>query len=166
MEYFIFSGIGGQIDLERSIETNKENSLQIDESFSSTFTGLNKSKKDKIKTSTLKNNYSRHNSVGYRECYLKTRPDFEGLGIHISCDPKTEKSPYIFRVEQNSPGMHAGLQKNDIIIEINGEEAIYMDFKYAIHLLRDKMTSNNLIIKVGDKKAYKKWVRNNLKKQN
>ena len=95
----------------------------------------------------------------FRKYNLKTRADFDGVGVFVSCDPKTRKSPYIHRIEPLSPGKVAGLQKNDFIFEINGEDVVFSDFDYVIDLLKDRIEKNNLSIVVGNNKAYKKWIK-------
>jgi hypothetical protein len=95
-----------------------------------------------------------------RKCVVLTRPDFDGLGIHIACDKKTRLSPYIHEVEPDSPGAKAGLRKNDYILEINGEDAVFMEFTHLIKEIQNFIKENNLCITVGNEKAHKKWVRN------
>ena len=94
-----------------------------------------------------------------RKCFLKTRPDFDGLGIHIACDKKTRRSPYIYNIESNSPGSKAGLRKNDFILEVNDEDAVNIEFNTLIQKIQDYIKENNLNLTVGNDKAYKKWVK-------
>jgi autotransporter translocation and assembly factor TamB len=94
-----------------------------------------------------------------RKCFIFTRPDFDGLGIHIACDKKTRCSSYIHEVEPSSPGLKAGLRKNDYILEVNGEDAVSMDFTVLIAKIQDFIKDNNLCLTVGNDKAYKKWIK-------
>jgi C-terminal processing protease CtpA/Prc len=95
-----------------------------------------------------------------RKCSISTRPDFDGLGIHIACDKKTRLSPYIHEVENGSPGIKAGLRKNDYILEVNGEDAVFMEFTQLINKIQNHIKENNLSLTVGNEKAHKKWVKN------
>lgn len=95
-----------------------------------------------------------------RKCSISTRPDFDGLGIHIACDKKTRLSPYIHEVEIGSPGIKAGLRKNDYILEVNGEDAVFMEFTQLITKIQNHIKENNLCLTVGNEKAHKKWVKN------
>lgn len=94
-----------------------------------------------------------------RSCHLKLIPGFDGLGIHVSCNPETCRSPYIHRVEANSPGIIAGLRKGDFILAINNENAVDMEFTHAISLINEKIEARNLVLTVGNQKAMKKWIK-------
>jgi hypothetical protein len=94
-----------------------------------------------------------------RDCHLLVVPSFDGLGIHISCEPDTSKSPYIHHIEPESPGMKGGLKKGDFILAINGADAVNMDFNYVINSIKSHMETNDLILKVGNEKVFKKWVK-------
>jgi len=94
-----------------------------------------------------------------RKCYIFTKPDFNGLGIHIACDKKTRRFPYIYEIEPNSPGMKSGLRKNDFILEINEEDAVDMEFKELIGKIQEFIKENNLCLTVGNEKAHKKWIK-------
>jgi C-terminal processing protease CtpA/Prc len=94
-----------------------------------------------------------------RKCQLEVVPNFDGLGIHISCEPDTCKSPYIHEIEPNSPGLKGGLKKGDFILEINGEDAVNMDFNYVINNIKSHMETNDLVMTVGNQKVYKKWIK-------
>ena len=100
-----------------------------------------------------------------RQCRVFTKPDFNGLGIHIACDKKSRRSPYIHDIESNSPGLKAGLKKHDFILEINGEDAVSMEFTSLIHKIQESIKENNLCLTVGNEKAYKKWVKKNTSNQ-
>ena len=91
---------------------------------------------------------------GSRSYFLKTRKDFDGLGIHISCDPKSGKSPFIYKIEPGSPAKLAGLLKNDYILEINGQYAANFDFHYCVDLLKELTLKNNIFLVVKNKKAF------------
>ena len=95
-----------------------------------------------------------------RKCFLFLRPNFDGLGIHIACDKKTRRSPYIHEVEADSPGVRAGLKKHDFILEVNDEDAVNMEFNVLIKKIQDYIKENNLCLTVGNEKAYKKWIKN------
>ncbi len=97
----------------------------------------------------------------FRKYHLKTRADFDGVGVFVSCDPKTRKSPYIHRIEPLSPGKLVGLQKNDYIFEINGVNVVFCDFDFVIDLLKDRISKNDLYIVVCNNKTYKKWMKAN-----
>jgi hypothetical protein len=104
----------------------------------------------------------RHNKVDYslpRKCSIMTRPEFDGLGIHIACDKKTRLSPYIHEVESDSPGCKAGLRKNDYILEVNSEDAVCMEFTCLITKIQTYIKENNLSLTVGNEKAHKKWIK-------
>ena len=98
-----------------------------------------------------------------RKCFLHTKPGFEGLGIHIACDKKTRCSPYIYEVESQSPGMKAGLRKNDFILEINGEDVVQLEFNALISRIQSLISEDNLCLTVGNEKAYKKWMKSEKK---
>jgi hypothetical protein len=105
---------------------------------------------------------SRPKNVDYsqpRKCVLHTKPGFQGLGIHIACDKNTRCSPYIYQVEANSPGLKAGLLKNDYILEINGEEVVFLDFNALIGRIQSLIKEDNLCLTVGSEKVYKKWMK-------
>ena len=97
-----------------------------------------------------------------RECYVYTKPDFNGLGIHIACDKKSRRSPYIHDIEPNSPGIKSGLRKHDFILEINGEDAVNMEFTSLINKIQDSIKDNKLRLTVGNEKAYKKWIKKSI----
>ncbi len=94
-----------------------------------------------------------------RKCHIVTRPDFNGLGIHIACDKKTRRFPYIYEIEPNSPGQKSGLRKNDYILEINEEDAVDMEFKELIGRIQEFIKQNQLCLTVGNDKAHKKWIK-------
>lgn len=129
-----------------------------------------------LSSSTSKKTPSRSESVGQanssgtqramrvdytnpRTCLLKTREDFDGLGIHIACDKKTRRSPYIYNIEVNSPGACAGLRKNDFILEVNDVDAVNVEFNALIERVQECIRDNNLSLTVGNEKAYRKWVK-------
>jgi hypothetical protein len=116
----------------------------------------------KASTSTKKEKPPKKIKIDYsqpRKTKLDLLPNFDGLGIHISCDPVTRKSPYIHHIEQNSPGAKGNLKKGDYILEINGEDAVNMDFDYVINNIKSHMEQNDLVMTVGNQKVYKKWVK-------
>lgn len=94
-----------------------------------------------------------------RKCYILTKPDFNGLGIHIACDKKTRRFPYIYEIEPNSPGLKSGLRKNDFILEVNDLDAVDMEFKELINRIQEYIQTNNLCLTVGNEKAHKKWIK-------
>lgn len=94
-----------------------------------------------------------------RKCFLHTKPGFEGLGIHIACDKKTRCSPYIYEVEQSSPGQRAGLRKNDYILEINGNDVTLLEFNELIARIQQLIREDNLCLTVGNQKVFKKWMK-------
>ena len=93
----------------------------------------------------------------FRKHSLHTRVGFDGVGVLVSCDPKTRKAPYVHRIEEHSPGMASGLRKSDFILSINDVDVVNMDFELVISLLKEHIANNDLFILVGNKKAFKKW---------
>lgn len=94
-----------------------------------------------------------------RKISLHTKPGFDGLGIHIACDKKTRCSSYIYDIEPNSPGLVAGLRKNDYILEINDENAVSLEFNNLIQKIQNLIKDDNLTLTVGNEKAFKKWTK-------
>ncbi len=135
----LFSDNKSIIESETAVKQSKE-------------TDTKSTKKDKPKK--IKVDYSLP-----RDCPLQIVPTFDGLGIHISCEPETSKSPYIHHIEPDSPGLKGGLKKGDFILAINGADAVNMDFNYVINSIKSHMETNDLILKVGNEKVFKKWVK-------
>lgn len=93
-----------------------------------------------------------------RKYEFKKTQDFKGLGIHISCNPITQKSCYIHEIDSDSPCINI-CKKGDFILEINGHDAVNMDFYYVINEIKSHVDSEDLVLTVGTKDLYKKWTK-------
>jgi C-terminal processing protease CtpA/Prc len=93
-----------------------------------------------------------------RKYNFKKTENFKGLGIHISCNPVTQKSCYIHEIDSDSPCAYL-CKKGDFILEINGHDAVNMDFYYVINEIKSHVDSEDLVLTVGTKDLYKKWTK-------
>jgi C-terminal processing protease CtpA/Prc len=63
-------------------------------------------------------------------------------------------------VEATAPGEKGYVRKGDFILEINGDDAVDMEFDYVINVIKEHIHCDDLVLTVGDEKVLKKWIKN------
>ena len=85
---------------------------------------------------------------GRRTYAVRRSATYDGLGILLATDAETRSNHFIRDVEPGSPGHHAGLRKNDRIVNINGIHVENVDFSQVLLLIKQGLDNDNLQISV------------------
>jgi carboxyl-terminal processing protease len=67
---------------------------------------------------------------------LKTREAGKTVGIGVTVLQNEEGYPLIIEVQKNSPAENAGLKPEDVILSIDGEDILTMDYEEAINRIK------------------------------
>lgn len=85
-----------------------------------------------------------NSEVDLRHYTLKRTKSYDGLGLLISADAETRLNHRIREVENDSPGLHAGLRKNDRIIAVNDINVEQKEFNDVLVLIKHGLDNNSL----------------------
>lgn len=67
---------------------------------------------------------------------LKTREAGKTVGIGVTVTQNEEGYPLIIEVQENSPAENAGLKPEDVILAVDGEDILTMDYEEAINRIK------------------------------
>jgi len=70
---------------------------------------------------------------GYKDMEIRTKGRFGGLGIHVTMEEGLVK---VVSPIDETPAARAGIQPNDLIVEIDGEPVFGMTLQEAVNLMR------------------------------
>jgi carboxyl-terminal processing protease len=81
------------------------------------------------------------NPIQYKKLNATIRGEFYGTGIILSPEKTDHNGLLILGAQKNSPAYHAGIQKQDRLIEIHNKNITHLSLDHIIELLKSESSS-------------------------
>ncbi|ESO12809.1 hypothetical protein HELRODRAFT_105536 [Helobdella robusta] len=88
-----------------------------------------------------------------RLCIVKSWGDGKGFGFNM-LSHKGKPGQYIENVDNNSPAMHGGLKKGDIIVAVNGNDVEGLSHGEVVDLIKSNLKETKLLVADVDTKQF------------